>query len=70
MFEDFEVNPEHVPAVKLGLHIFQLVIAFILWCIEIAVFRNSDSIVNGQVGWTFAVVCPVGGGKLGKGIKS
>jgi len=57
MWEDLEFDPEKIPAFKLGFHIAQIVCAFVLWCLEIAVFRAENSVVNGNVGWTFAVVC-------------
>jgi len=56
MWEALEVNAEHVPAFKLGFHLAQVVLALVLWCIEIAVFRAEGSTVTGNVGWTFAVV--------------
>jgi len=56
MWEDLELNAEHVPAFKLGFHIAQVVFALVLWCMEIAVFRADGSVVTGNVGWTFAVV--------------
>ncbi|KAK3359321.1 hypothetical protein B0T25DRAFT_94266 [Lasiosphaeria hispida] len=55
MFDNFEFDPEQIPAIKLGLHIAQLVFAFVLWCLEIAVFKDNDSKVTGLAGWTFAV---------------
>ena len=60
MFDDLEVGYEHIPGYKLGLHIFQILFSFTLWALEIAVFKAKDSIVNGQNGWTFGVVCPHG----------
>lgn len=56
MFEDFEWDPEMVPGIKLGFHIFQILFAFVCWCLEISVFRADGSVVNGQNGWVFGVV--------------
>lgn len=57
MFDDFEWDPENIPTVKLGLHVAQIVFAFVCWCLEISVFRADGATVNGQNGWPFAVVC-------------
>ncbi|EFX02547.1 chaperone-binding protein [Grosmannia clavigera kw1407] len=54
MFE-FEINAEHIPLYKLVLHILQLVLSFVCWCLEIAVFRSKNATVNGQCGWAFGV---------------
>jgi hypothetical protein len=51
-----EWDPNYVPPVKLGLHIAQIVLSFVLWCIEIAVFRGEDAKIVGNNGWTFGVV--------------
>ena len=56
MWEDFEVNAENIPSWKLGFHIAQIVFAFVLWCLEIAVFKDKDASINGNNGWTFACV--------------
>jgi len=55
-FEDL-LDPELVPNVKLGLHIFQIVFAFIVFILEIVVFRAEGSLIVGNNGWPFAVVC-------------
>ncbi|GAB1314266.1 Chaperone-binding protein [Madurella fahalii] len=55
MWEDIEFDPEQIPAFKLGFHIAQIVFAFVLWCLEIAVFRNNEARIVGNNGWTFAV---------------
>lgn len=54
--EDFEWDPENVPLVKLGLHIAQVVFAFVVFCLEISVFRDDKAIINGNNAWPFAVV--------------
>ncbi|KAK3327165.1 hypothetical protein B0T19DRAFT_154954 [Cercophora scortea] len=55
MWEGLEFDAEKVPAFKLGFHLAQLVFAFVLWCLEIAVFRASDAPITGSIGWTFGV---------------
>ncbi|KAK4127398.1 hypothetical protein N657DRAFT_641383 [Parathielavia appendiculata] len=56
MWEDLELDPERIPTFKLIFHSLQILFAFILWCIEIAVFRDSKSKIVGNNGWTFGVV--------------
>ncbi|KAK0664014.1 hypothetical protein QBC41DRAFT_21460 [Cercophora samala] len=55
MWEDFELDAEQIPAFKLAFHIAQIVFAFVLWCLEIAVFRADSAKIVGNNGWTFAV---------------
>ena len=54
---DLEWDPNYVPKVKLGLHIVQIFLSFVIWCMEIAVFKGHNSNVTSQNGWTFGVVC-------------
>lgn len=51
-----EFDPDRVPPVKLGLHIAQIALAFVLWVLELAVFTGKDAKIVGNNGWTFAVV--------------
>ena len=51
-----EWDPDYVPKVKLGLHIVQIVLAFVAWCLELAVFNGKGAKVVGYNGWTFGVV--------------
>ncbi|CAH0017248.1 unnamed protein product [Clonostachys rhizophaga] len=53
--QTWEWEPSYVPPVKLGLHVAQLVISFVIWCLEIAVFRGEDAQIVGLNGWTFGV---------------
>ena len=53
-----EFDPHHFQHIKLALHIAQLVIIFVAWVIEIAVFRSSAHI-DGRAGWYFGLVCAV-----------
>ncbi|KEY73307.1 hypothetical protein S7711_01426 [Stachybotrys chartarum IBT 7711] len=52
---EFEWNPDLVPKVKLGVHALQIVLSFVVWCMEIAVFRAEDARIVGNNGWTFGV---------------
>lgn len=51
-----EWDPNYVPPVKMGLHAAQLVLTFVLWCLELAVFNGKDAKIVGKNGWTFGVV--------------
>ncbi|KAF1735237.1 hypothetical protein CRV24_004159 [Beauveria bassiana] len=51
-----EFDPDRVPPIKLGLHIAQIVLAFVLWVLEIVVFTGKGSKVVGNNGWTFAAL--------------
>lgn len=53
---NFEWDPGYVPPVKLGLHIAQILFAFVVFCLEIAVFNGKDAKIVGNNGWTFGVV--------------
>lgn len=53
---EFEWDPENLPVLKLGLHIAQVVFAFVAFALEISVFTNSTSSIVGDNGWAFAVV--------------
>jgi hypothetical protein len=51
----FEIDPNLLPKLKLGLHSAQIAVSFVIWCLEIAVFTARDAKVTGNNGWTFAV---------------
>ncbi|KAF6819789.1 chaperone-binding protein [Colletotrichum sojae] len=55
MFGNLDFDPEYVPGVKLGLHIFQFLLSFVIWALEIAVFRADGAQIVGNNGWTFGV---------------
>lgn len=57
MWENLELDPERIPLFKLIFHVLQIAFAFVLWCLEIAVFKNSSAKIVGKNGWTFGVVC-------------
>ena len=56
MWEELEFDAEKIPLFKLIAHCTQILLVFILWCLEITVFRADGAAVNGNNGWTFAVV--------------
>ncbi|KAI1479734.1 hypothetical protein K445DRAFT_322034 [Daldinia sp. EC12] len=55
LFEKLDVNPDKVPNTKLGLHIFQGVLAIVIFILEIVLFRADDSKINGNNGWPFGL---------------
>ncbi len=54
--DKFEIAPDLVPKVKLSLHIVHSIFAFIIFVLEIVLFRKQDALINGNNGWTFAMV--------------
>ena len=56
MWEEIEFDPEKIPLFKLLAHGLQIIFVFVAWCLEITVFRAEGAAVNGNNGWTFAVV--------------
>ncbi|OAQ77223.1 chaperone-binding protein [Purpureocillium lilacinum] len=50
-----EWDPDYVPGVKLGLHSFQIILSFTVWCLEIATFVAKDAKIVGNNAWTFSV---------------
>jgi hypothetical protein len=52
----WEWNPDLTPKVKLGLHVAQVLLVFVIWCLELAVFNGEDAEIRGLNGWTFGVV--------------
>ncbi|KAI5461465.1 hypothetical protein BGZ63DRAFT_424350 [Mariannaea sp. PMI_226] len=50
-----EIDPDVMPKIKLGLHCGQIGLSFVLWCLEIAVFRGDKAKITGLNGWTFGV---------------
>lgn len=51
----FEFDPEYVPGLKTGMHSFQIILSFVIWCLHIGVFINGSSSIIGNNGWSFAV---------------
>lgn len=52
----FEIDPDIVPNLKLGLHSFQIIFSLVAWCLQIGVLNAKDAEVTGKNGWTFGVV--------------
>lgn len=52
----WEWDANYVPPVKLGLHGAQVLLVFVLWCLELAVFNGEDAEITGLNGWTFGAV--------------
>jgi hypothetical protein len=55
IMDKIEFDPEQIPKVKLILHGIHGVLAFIIFVLEIVVFRAQDSRITGNNGWTFAM---------------
>ncbi|GKT49178.1 uncharacterized protein ColSpa_09359 [Colletotrichum spaethianum] len=55
MLGNLDINPELIPGIKLGLHSVQFVLSFVIWALEIAVFRADNAKIVGNNGWTFGV---------------
>ncbi|KAI0525313.1 hypothetical protein F5B22DRAFT_333223 [Xylaria bambusicola] len=53
--ERLNLNPDNVPNIKLGLHAAQVVLALVIFILEIIVFRAEDSKLNGNNGWPFGL---------------
>jgi hypothetical protein len=51
----FDIDPDIVPNLKLGLHSFQIILSLVAWCLQIGVFNAKDAEVTGKNGWTFGV---------------
>ncbi|KAK3904402.1 hypothetical protein C8A05DRAFT_42508 [Staphylotrichum tortipilum] len=54
MWEDLEMDPERIPIFKLVFHSLQILLGFVSWCLNIAVFRADEAKIAGN-GWTFGV---------------
>lgn len=55
-FSEMEWDADYVPNVKLGLHSFQLIFGFVIFILEIILFRTDDASINGNNGWPFGLV--------------
>ncbi|CAI4213823.1 unnamed protein product [Parascedosporium putredinis] len=49
------IDPDRVPSAKMAVHGLQIVLVFVAWALEIAVFRDSEAKITGQNGWFFGV---------------
>ncbi|KAH8663994.1 hypothetical protein BX600DRAFT_381072 [Xylariales sp. PMI_506] len=52
---DFDWDPDYVPNTKLGMHIMQVILGFVIFILEIILFRADNSVVNGNNGWPFGL---------------
>ncbi|KAG9248224.1 hypothetical protein BJ878DRAFT_489092 [Calycina marina] len=50
---EFEIH--HFAAIKLALHCVQALLIFVAWAVEIAVFKATDSSIDGRPGWHFGL---------------
>ncbi|KAI2623199.1 hypothetical protein GGR54DRAFT_596992 [Hypoxylon sp. NC1633] len=55
LFEKLDINPNKVPNIKLGLHLFQIVLGVVIFILEIVLFRAEGSVINGNNGWPFGL---------------
>ncbi|KAI0016243.1 hypothetical protein F4780DRAFT_704785 [Xylariomycetidae sp. FL0641] len=55
LFEKLDFDPDKVPTAKLALHVAQVVLALVVFILEIIVFRAEDSKINGNNGWPFGL---------------
>ncbi|KAH7033188.1 uncharacterized protein B0I36DRAFT_105921 [Microdochium trichocladiopsis] len=53
--DKFDINPDSVPTYKLALHSAQIVLAVVVFILEIVLFRAQDAIINGHNGWVFGL---------------
>jgi hypothetical protein len=56
MFENMEWDADYVPGVKLGLHSMQIIFGFVIFILEIILFRSDNATINGNNGWPFGLV--------------
>ncbi|KAB5545704.1 hypothetical protein GE09DRAFT_216947 [Coniochaeta sp. 2T2.1] len=54
-WSEFEWDPENLPVLKLGLHIAQVLFAFVAFALGISVFKDADSAIVANNSWAFAV---------------
>ena len=51
------LDPDRVPTFKLIVHLAQIILVFVIWCLEINVFTADKAKIVGENGWTFGAVC-------------
>ncbi|ORY71144.1 uncharacterized protein BCR38DRAFT_404264 [Pseudomassariella vexata] len=52
---DKEWDVDYVPGVKLGLHIMQIICGFVIFILEIILFKSENAKINSNNGWTFGL---------------
>lgn len=50
------LDPDRIPMVKMVIHGVQILLIFVIWCLEINIFVDKKSTITGQNGWTFGAV--------------
>lgn len=50
------LDPDRVPTFKLIVHLAQILLIFVIWCLEINVFVDGKAKITGENGWTFGAV--------------
>ena len=50
------VDPDRVPTFKMVVHGVQILLIFVMWCLEINIFVDKKAKITGQNGWTFGAV--------------
>lgn len=51
-----EWEADYTPGVKLGLHSMQILFGFVIFILEIILFRSNNATINGNNGWPFGLV--------------
>lgn len=51
-----EWDADYVPGVKLGMHCMQILLGFVIFILEIILFRSEDAVINGNNAWPFGLV--------------
>ncbi|ETS80230.1 hypothetical protein PFICI_07759 [Pestalotiopsis fici W106-1] len=50
-----EWDADYVPGVKLGFHSMQILLGFVIFILEIILFRADNAVINGNNGWPFGL---------------
>lgn len=58
IFDNLEWDADYVPGVKLGLHSMQILFGFVIFVLEIILFKDDKAAINGNNGWPFGLVRP------------
>lgn len=51
-----EWDADYLPNLKLGLHSMQILFGFVVFVLEIILFRSDNAVINGNNGWPFGLV--------------
>ncbi|KAK8100961.1 uncharacterized protein PG998_007634 [Apiospora kogelbergensis] len=55
IFDNLEWDADYVPGVKLGLHSMQILFGFVIFVLEIILFKDDKAAINGNNGWPFGL---------------